>query len=83
TLEEALIACDLLYSRWRPWSDFTVETWLLPESPCHIRIHRIATPRSLMTIEGCFAIERADFNADRSDLGDGRAVWCGQIDDRA
>ncbi|MGO7210493.1 DUF2264 domain-containing protein [Rhizobium ruizarguesonis] len=80
TLEEALIAGDLLYSRWRPWSDVTIETWLLPENPWHIRIHRIATPRALMTIEGGFAIERADFNADRSDARDGRAVWYGQTD---
>jgi hypothetical protein len=80
TLEEALITGDLLYSRWRPWNDVTIETWLLPENPWHIRLHRIATPRALSTIEGGFAIERADFNADRSDVSDGRAVWYGQTD---
>ena len=64
TLEEALIAGDLLYSRWRPWSDVTVETWLLPEIPGTSAC--TASPRHArcMTIEGGFAIERADFNAD-------------------
>ena len=80
TMEEALIADNRLYSRWRPWNDVTIETWLLPENLWHIRIHRIATPRALSTIEGGFAIERADFNADRSDAGEGRAVWYGQTD---
>ncbi|MGO8279625.1 hypothetical protein ACC761_39840, partial [Rhizobium ruizarguesonis] len=36
-------------SRWRPWSDVTIETWLLPENPWHIRMNRIATPRNLST----------------------------------
>ncbi|WP_434713856.1 DUF2264 domain-containing protein (plasmid) [Rhizobium sp. YTUHZ045] len=80
TMEEALIAGDRLYSRWRPWNDVTIETWLLPANPWHIRIHRIATPRALSTIEGGFAIERADFNADRSEHAQGRAIWYGQTD---
>lgn len=80
TLEEALIAEDRLYSRWRPWPDVTVETWLLPASPWHIRVHRVVTPRPLRTIEGGFAIERADFNRDRPEQSDGRAVWNGQSD---
>ncbi|WP_064685996.1 DUF2264 domain-containing protein [Rhizobium bangladeshense] len=79
-MEEALIAGDRLYSRWRPWNDVAIETWLLPANPWHIRIHRIATPRALSTIEGGFAIERADFNADRSEQAEGRAVWYGQTD---
>jgi len=80
SLEEALISGDLLYSRWRPWNDVTIETWLIPANPWHIRIHRITTPRGLSTIEGGFAIERADFNADRSEQAEGRAVWYGQTD---
>lgn len=80
TLEEALIAGDRLYSRWRPWPDVAVETWLLPANPWHIRIHRIATPRRLRAVEGGFAIERADFNRDRPEQSDGRAIWHGQSD---
>jgi hypothetical protein len=80
TLEEALIAGDRLYSRWKPWSDVTIETWLLPANPWHIRVHRIVTPRALQTTEGGFAIERADFNADIAEQGAGRAIWHGQND---
>jgi len=80
TLEEALIAGDRLYSRWKPWGDVTIETWLLPANPWHIRVHRIVTPRALQTTEGGFAIERADFNADIAEQSEGRAIWYGRND---
>ena len=80
TMEEALIAKDCLYSRWRPWADVEIETWLVPQNPWHIRLHRIRTARPLQTSEGGFAIERADFNRDRTDEGEGRAVCKGQTD---
>ncbi|MBA1157584.1 DUF2264 domain-containing protein [Microvirga mediterraneensis] len=60
TNEDARIAGNLLYARWRPWSDVEVETWLLPASPWHVRVHRIRSPRPLSTAEGGFAIPRAD-----------------------
>ena len=55
--DEAVIAGTLLYARWHPWPDVTIETWLLPSPPWHLRIHRVVTPRSLQTIEGGFAID--------------------------
>jgi hypothetical protein len=73
TLEEALIAGTTLYSKWRPFADVTVETWLLPKAPWHIRVHRIETPVPLQSIEGGFAVRRADFNVDRREQGMGRA----------
>lgn len=60
TNEEARISGTILYARWCPWADVEVETWLLPASSWHIRIHRIRTPRPLSTAEGGFAIPRAD-----------------------
>lgn len=62
--DEALIADDKLYAKWRPWSDVTVETWLIPASPWHIRLHRIETPRALHGTEGGFAIARGDLDSD-------------------
>jgi hypothetical protein len=73
TLEEALIAGTTLYSKWRPFADVTVETWLLPKAPWHIRVHRIETSVPLQSIEGGFAVRRADFNVDRREQGIGRA----------
>ncbi len=83
TLEEARIAGDKLYSRWKPWDDVTIETWIVPANPWHIRIHRIATPRPLQTSEGGFAIPRADFNADLAEQSEGSAIWHGQTDTSA
>lgn len=64
TNEVAQIAGDTLYAQWKPWSDVTVDTWLIPANPWHIRVHRITTPRALHATEGGFAISRADLNAD-------------------
>lgn len=72
--EAAQIAGDTLYSRWKPWGDVEIETWLLPANPWHIRVHRIKTPRALHATEGGFAIERADLNADELLEEAGRAV---------
>jgi hypothetical protein len=72
--EVAQIAGDTLYARWKPWSDVSVETWLIPANPWHIRVHRITTPRALHATEGGFAIERADLNADMLTEAAGRAV---------
>ncbi len=63
--ETAKLARDRLCACWRAWPDVSVETWLLPAAPWHIRLHRIETPRPLKTIEGGFAVARADLNADQ------------------
>ncbi|WEX10124.1 DUF2264 domain-containing protein [Chelativorans sp. AA-79] len=72
--EVATIAGDKLYARWKPWTDVTVETWLLPANPWHIRVHRIETPRPLSATEGGFAIARTDLNADVCEEGEGMAL---------
>ncbi|MDB5527522.1 MAG: hypothetical protein JWR51_625 [Devosia sp.] len=74
--EVAQIAENTLFARWKPWSDVTVETWLIPANLWHIRVHRITTPRVLHATEGGFAIARADLNADRTieEAGRGAAI---------
>lgn len=74
TNESAQIAGDTLHAVWKPWSDVSVETWLLPANPWHIRVHRITTPRPLHATEGGFAIARADLNADTYIDAPGRGV---------
>jgi hypothetical protein len=44
------------YSKWLVWNNVSIETWLLPLPPWHIRIHRIVTERKLITAEGGFAL---------------------------
>jgi hypothetical protein len=72
-LDDAAIAGDRLYSKWRVFDDVTIETWLIPANPWHIRMHRVETPVELKSIEGGFAIRRSDFGADRTAIGDGHA----------
>lgn len=77
---KAEIAGDVLHAMWHPWADVTVETWLLPANPWHIRVHRITTPRPLHGTEGGFAIARRDLNADTYVDETGRAVAKGLTD---
>lgn len=69
----ALIAGDCLYGRWRPWDDVIVETWLVPENPWHMRVHRVITSRRLITAESGFAISHADLVAAGREEGHGLA----------
>lgn len=48
----------LIRSRWLPWSDVAVTTWLIPFQQGHIRIHRVETARTLECVEGGFALNR-------------------------
>jgi hypothetical protein len=50
------IVNNVHYSRWKPWSNVSVETWLIPVLPWHVRIHCILTERPLYSYEGGFAI---------------------------
>lgn len=80
TNEEAKLSGETLYSKWKPWSDVTVETWLIPAAPWHIRVHRIETPRPLETAEGGFAIARRDFETDTLSAEAGKAHAIGAED---
>ncbi|WP_379894194.1 DUF2264 domain-containing protein [Marinicrinis lubricantis] len=55
---------EVLYSRWRPWRDVTIDTWLVPiNGQWHVRIHRIETNRPLASAEGGFAIPQGTAEA--------------------
>ena len=62
--EDAKLVKDTLCSRWHPFPDTTVETYIILRKPWHIRVHKIISARSLSTIEGGFAVPRTDFEAD-------------------
>lgn len=53
--EESRIEDNILYSRWKPWPNVEVQTWVVAGLPWHIRIHRLHTERALDTAEGGFA----------------------------
>lgn len=56
--EEYRIEDNVLYTRWKPWLDVEVKTWLIAGLPWHIRVHRIETGRKLSAAEGGFALSR-------------------------
>jgi len=80
TNEEALIAGHALRAVWRPWLEVRVETTLVPAGDWHVRIHRIVTPRALQTVEGGFAIGRADGDSEPETAGDGAATAASATD---
>lgn len=47
---------NYLYSRWQPWHDVTVDSWLVALGHWQIRVHRIQTARELDSAEGGFSL---------------------------
>ncbi len=46
------ISCARIVSRWTPYADVQVTTWLVPCPPWHVRVHWLRTARALTTAEG-------------------------------
>lgn len=84
--EPVKILDNILYSKWDPWTDVSVETWLIPQtghenSRWHIRIHRIySETKTLQTIEGGFSVNRYDYRADKCEV-DGQTAVAKTISD--
>jgi len=72
-VEDAVVDGKTLYSRWCPWDNVTVDTWIAPASPWHVRVHRLDTDRHLHSGEGGFPLNRsgdddpADFDRREAD----------------
>jgi hypothetical protein len=65
------------YSKWLVWDDVIIDTWLIPDPPWHIRIHRIESKRRLITVEGGFALGiPTDDSLDSMDESNGHASMC-------
>jgi len=59
--EYAAIYESYLFSKWKPWEDVLVQTWLIPCVPWHVRIHKIVSSRELYAAEGGFAINKENY----------------------
>jgi hypothetical protein len=55
--EEFRIQEQVIYSRWLPWANVEVRTWIIPAGLWHVRVHRIKTGRELDVAEGGFAAQ--------------------------
>jgi hypothetical protein len=71
--EAAFLAGVVLFSKWRPWADVEVQSWLIPSPPWHVRVHVVTSPRKLSAVEGGFAGPRADFAGDERSINPGSA----------
>ena len=58
--ESVEIQGNAIVSRWSPWQDVNVTTWLIPAGEWHVRVHRLDTARHLQSAEGGFAVMKAD-----------------------
>lgn len=54
--DEVVTGEDHIFSRWSPWRDVHISTWLVPCEEGHVRIHRIESARKLQAVEGGFAV---------------------------
>lgn len=55
-VDDISISRNVIYTRWCPMHNISVDTWLVPAPPWHIRIHRVSTDRKINVAEGGFAI---------------------------
>ena len=51
---------NFIFSRWSPWHDVHIDSWLVPFGEWHLRLHRINSARTLQTVEGGFAVMKTD-----------------------
>jgi len=51
---------NYIFSRWSPWHDVHIDTWLVPFGEWHLRLHRINSARTLQTVEGGFAVMKTE-----------------------
>lgn len=49
-------ADGMIYSRWQPWPDVTIDSWLLPLGDWQVRVHHLCSARELETAEGGFSL---------------------------
>ncbi|WP_416147693.1 DUF2264 domain-containing protein [Salipaludibacillus sp. HK11] len=66
--EEIQIDNDIIYARWKPWSDVVVNTWILPGAPIHLRIHCIDSARDIDFAEGGFALGLDNIGHDQTNV---------------
>ena len=57
--EETVVSEAYIFSRWSPWHDVQVASWLIPCGDGHLRLHCIDTARHLNSVEGGFAVMKA------------------------
>ncbi|MFP2423675.1 DUF2264 domain-containing protein [Pseudescherichia vulneris] len=47
---------NVIYSRWQPWHDVTIDSWLVALGDWQVRVHHLRTARELDSAEGGFSL---------------------------
>ncbi|MEV6930746.1 DUF2264 domain-containing protein [Dactylosporangium sp. NPDC051485] len=56
-VDESRVEGNVVWTRWSPWADVTVQTYLAPfRDGWHVRLHRLTTGRALTGAEGAFSL---------------------------
>lgn len=53
--DEYEVTDKYIYTKWSPWNDVEIKTYIIPSLPWHIRVHLINSARELDSFEGGFA----------------------------
>ncbi len=53
--DEFKVTDDYIYTKWSPWNDVHISTYIIPSLPWHIRVHIVDSVRELDSFEGGFA----------------------------
>ena len=53
--KEFKVTDEYIYTRWTPWNDVEIKTYIIPALPWHVRVHLITSARELDSFEGGFA----------------------------
>ncbi|GAE30870.1 DUF2264 C-terminal domain-containing protein [Alkalihalobacillus hemicellulosilyticus] len=54
--EEWVLEENYIYTKWKPWDDVVIKTWLVVGAPWHLRIHVINSNRDIDVADGGFAL---------------------------
>lgn len=59
---EHTVTEDYIYTKWYPWKDVEIKTFIIPCLPWHVRVHIISSARELDSFEGgfCFPAEKTE-----------------------
>ncbi|MGL5931009.1 MAG: DUF2264 C-terminal domain-containing protein, partial [Dermatophilaceae bacterium] len=75
--EECSAREGMVHSRWSPWPDVHIDTWLWAVLPWHLRLHRVRSDRQLTGVEGGWAIARPSDLAAATTRAGAAGVVCG------
>ncbi|MRT10695.1 DUF2264 domain-containing protein [Enterobacteriaceae bacterium RIT711] len=54
--QQVSTADGMIFSRWLPWQDVNIDSWLLPLGDWQVRVHYLKTARELDCAEGGFSL---------------------------